>query len=167
VSGAKMNKTRKYLQGILILSVLCFILPFVSVSCNRQKVVTFTGFQLALGTTVQQPQVFGSSKAQKVDPEPMAVLALVCCLAAVVLGFLSSRAVQISAAVLAGVSVVALMLLKSNLESKVQQQSLGAFQIDFEIGFWFVVLLNVSGAALAAFTPWRSRERSPAAERAP
>jgi hypothetical protein len=41
------------IYGVII---LCFFLPWVSVSCQGQPIVTFSGFQLAKGTTFDQPK---------------------------------------------------------------------------------------------------------------
>ena len=45
---------RKLPPAAYLLALICFLLPFVEVSCNGQKVVSLTGIQLLAG-----PQVGG------------------------------------------------------------------------------------------------------------
>lgn len=52
-------ETKKAIPAILGLALICFFLPFVTVSCQGQKLMTFSGIQLVTGTTIQEPQMFG------------------------------------------------------------------------------------------------------------
>ena len=54
-----MAHKSKVSPALFVITTLCFLFPFVTVSCNGQKVATFSGVELATGTTVEQPQVFG------------------------------------------------------------------------------------------------------------
>jgi len=157
--------TKKLSPAIVGLALLGYFLPFVSVSCNRQKVASLTGIQLAFGTTAQQPQMFGPPKAQRVDAEPLATLAFLCCLGALGLGFAKGRNGEIGAAVLAGISFVALLLLKSRLEDQALRRSNGMFQVDYEFGFWLVLLSSAAAGVLSAIAPSRSSDSKPAIER--
>jgi len=51
-----------------------FFLPFVTFSCQGQPVASLSGIQLATGTRIQQPQVFGPPKEHQVDVEPLATV---------------------------------------------------------------------------------------------
>ncbi len=154
------SETKKLSPVLLGVALLGYFLPFVTVSCQGQKVASFTGTELVFGTTVQQPQVFGPPKAQRIESEPLAVLAFLCCLAGFGLGFAKSRNSEIGAAAVAGVSFIALMLLRSKLEDQALQRSRGAFQVAYEFGFWLVVLLSAGAGVLSALAPWRSKSNS-------
>ncbi len=159
-----MPTTKKLSPAILGLALLGYLLPFATVSCQGQKVASFTGTELVFGTTLQQPQMFGPPKAQRIDSEPLAVLAFLSCLAAFGLGFAKSRNSEIGTAAVAGVSFFILMLLKSKLEDQALRRSGGAFQVTYEFGFWLVVLSSVAAGVLSAIAPWRSQERALIAE---
>jgi uncharacterized membrane protein YphA (DoxX/SURF4 family) len=159
--------TKKFSVAGFGLALLCFLLPFVTVSCNQQKVASFTGFQLVFGTTVQQPQMFGPPKEQRVDAEPLAAWAFVCCLVALGLAFAKSRKTEIGAAVFAGISLVCLMQLKSKLQDEVLRQSSGFLQVNYESGFWIVVLAILAAGGVTAVAPWRSRGETTATEKHP
>src|SRR6476620_9314495 len=76
---------------LFVITTLCFLFPFVTVSCNGQKVVTFSGVELATGTTVEQPQVFGPPQKRHQGAQPLATVAALCALAGVGLSFLGLR----------------------------------------------------------------------------
>jgi hypothetical protein len=66
---------KKKISPILFgVTLVCFLFPFVTVSCGGQKMASFSGAQLATGTSVDEPQMFGPSQKKKVDPEPLAAL---------------------------------------------------------------------------------------------
>ena len=52
MSNITSSKTSSALYGI---ALICFVMPFVVVSCQSQKVLTLTGVQLVTGTTMEQP----------------------------------------------------------------------------------------------------------------
>jgi len=160
-----MHGEAKKLSRVLFgVALLGYFLPFATVSCQGQKVASFTGTELVFGTTVQQPQMFGPPKAQRIDSEPLAVLAFLCCLAGLGLGFAKSRNSEIGTAVVAAITFIVLMLLRSKLEDQALRRSSGAFQVAYEFGFWLVVVLSAAAGVLSAVAPWRSRERTPAIE---
>ncbi len=158
------SETKKLSPVLFGIALLGYFLPFVTVSCQGQKVASFTGTELVFGTTVQEPQMFGPPKAHRIDAEPLAVLAFLCCLAGFGLGFAKSRNSEIGTAAVAGVGFIALLLLRSKLENQALRQSSGAFQVVYEFGFWLVVLLSVAAGVLSAVAPWRSQQISPAIE---
>ncbi|MFI5105447.1 MAG: hypothetical protein ACHP79_11020, partial [Terriglobales bacterium] len=81
----------KVSPALFIVTTLCFLLPFVTVSCNGTKVASFSGVELATGTTVEQPQMFGPAQKKSVGAEPLATMAALCALAGVGLSFLGIR----------------------------------------------------------------------------
>lgn len=58
-----------------VLGILCFLLPFVEVSCSGQKLVSFTGLQLITGSELQNPM---GGQAQKYGSEPFALITMLC-----------------------------------------------------------------------------------------
>jgi hypothetical protein len=155
------SETKKLSPVLFGVALLGYFLPFVTVSCQGQKVASFTGTDLVFGTTVQQPQMFGPPKAQRIDAEPLAVLAFLCCLGGFGLGFAKSRNSEIGTAAIAAVTFIVLMLLRSKLEDQALRRSSGAFQVAYEFGFWLVVLLSAAAGVLSAVAPWRSPQITP------
>ncbi len=143
---------RKLSPAAFVLALICFFLPFVTFSCQGQKIASFSGIQLATGTTVQQPQVFGPPKSQKVGAEPLAVLALLSVLAGAGLSFLKGKKGVVSSAGLAGLGVILLAALKSKLDGDALRQGGGAIQVNYEAGFYLslIFLLAAIGAGVYA-----------------
>jgi hypothetical protein len=96
-------------------TLLCFFLPFVTVSCQGMKIYSFTGQQLATGTTMSQPQPFGPPKMQKVEPNAFAAVAFLCSAAGVVL-CLAGRKMLRGVAAAACVGSVSLIAMKVQLD---------------------------------------------------
>ena len=142
---------------IFALSTLCFLLPFVTVSCNGQKVASLTGVELATGTTVEQPQVFGPAQKKRVGAEPLATLAALCAIAGIGLSFLGSR-LAIAPAVSGAAGALFLLLLQSKLNSDMSKEVQGAFRLDWEVGFVLVLLFFVAGAAWNSYQFFQSKK---------
>jgi len=137
----------KVSPAIFVVATLCFLLPFVTVSCNNgQKVASFTGVELATGTTVDQPQVFGSAQKKHVDAEPLASVALLCAIAGIGLSFLGGR-LAIAPAASGILGALLLLLLQSKLNSDLSKEAQGMFRLDFEAGYVLALLFLIAGAA--------------------
>ncbi len=141
------------------LVLVCFLMPFVSVSCQQQKLITLTGLQMVTGTTLQEPQMLGPSRTQKIDPEPLAIVAFLCALGGLVVSIAIGRKHPIVPAILGGAGVVALFSLKSELDGEVLRQSNGLFHLDYEAGFWLAVLLLLAIAIFSAFAHFGKNAR--------
>jgi hypothetical protein len=137
---------RRSVAAILLFagSLLCFFLPFATVSCGGAKVATFSGGQLAMGTTVTQPALFGPAQSQRIPASPSAAVAFLCSLAGLILSAVG-RKLAAGAAMSGSVGAVSLMVLDNSL--KVQsQQAMGMMQVNMEAGYTLALLLMASGA---------------------
>lgn len=151
-----MGQKAKVSPLIFAASILCFIFPFLSVSCGGQKVATFTGVQLAIGTTLEQPQTSGPTKNQKVDPDPLAALAGLCAVIGIGLSFAGTRA-AIAAAISGGLGAISLLFMRLRLADQVLKQGQGMLQVNSETGFSLALLLLIAGAAWNAFLFWQRK----------
>ena len=155
-----MTSKLKVSPAIFIASILCFLLPFVTVSCGGQKVASFSGIQLATGTAVEQPQMFGPPQKQKVDPDPSAVVAALAAIAGLGLSFLGART-ALGPAVSGGIGAISLLFMKSRLDDQIVKQGHGMLQVNYETGFSLTLLLLLAGAAWNAYL-FSQREQIPA-----
>lgn len=134
-----------------LLTLFCFLLPFVTFSCPAGR-FTFSGLQVAKGTTVDEPQMFGGVKQREVKGEPLAFAALLCALTGAGLGFIVNRTARYVAVGLGGIGAILLLLLKSKIEGDVLRQGGGMFQVSFGGGFWLAFLGFIVASALNVFT---------------
>jgi hypothetical protein len=149
--GIMESNAQRLSPAIFVLALICFFLPFVTFSCQGQKVMSFSGIQLVTGTTIQEPQMFGPPQSQKLNPQPLAVLAFVCGVLGLALSFVRGRARTIAPAVAGGVAAILLMALKSSIDSDVLSKGGGVIQANYDIGFYVVVLLLLAAVGLNVF----------------
>ena len=141
---------------IFAASILAFLLPFITVSCGGQKVVSFTGLQLATGTTIEQPQMFGPPKRERVDPEPTVMIAAAAVIAALVLGLLGARGLKASVAASA-IGVASLIATRIRLDDQIAKQGQGMLQVNYEAGFSLTLLLLLCGTVWNGYVLATSR----------
>ena len=138
-------------------TLLCFFLPFVTVSCQGMKIYTFTGQQLATGTTMSQPQMFGPPKTQKVEPNAFAAVAFLCSAAGVVLCLVGRRMMR-SVAVAASVGSASLLAMRVQLDHEIQKQGMGAAENNYHFGFFMSLLLMMGSAGWSLYQIARERK---------
>jgi hypothetical protein len=147
------------------LTLILFFLPFVTVSCPGAK-FTFSGVQLAVGTTVQEPQMFGPPKHRRIDGDPLALAALVCAVVGIAAAFLPAGPSRVLSA-LAGVGgTVLLLALKSKIDGEVSRQAMGLFEVEYDIGYWGA-LLGYCAGFLSSFLVKPSRNLAVETESVP
>ena len=127
-------------------SILCFFLPFATVSCGGIKAFTLTGQQLATGTTLTQPQAFGPPQTQKIDADPFAGIAGICGIAGIALSLIG-RKLAGGAAATGGLGAISLLILRGRFDAQLQKQGQGMAQASYESGYTLAVLLLIAGAA--------------------
>lgn len=137
--------------AIFGIALICFLLPWVNVSCQGQKVASFTGIQLVTGTTVEEPQMFGPKKEKKVNGEPLAILTFLAVITGLVLGFLKNKKGATISAVVGGIGTIILLLLKSKLDNDVLRETGGMLQLDYGIGFYFTLILFLSAIVVNVY----------------
>src|SRR6266852_3589386 len=120
-----MGQKSKVSPIIFIASILCFLFPFIAVSCGGQRFASFSGIQLATGTTVDQPQMFGPSQKKKVAPDPFAAVAGLCAIVALGLSFVGSARTSIAPAISGATGAISLLLMKSRMDSEIVKQGQG------------------------------------------
>ena len=152
-----MARKSKVSPIIFIVTTVCFLFPFVTVSCNGQKVATFSGVQLATGTTLEQQQMFGPPQKKHVDAEPLASVAAICALAGIGLSFLGIRA-AIAPAISGGAGALFLLLLQSKLSTDITQQAQGMFRLEFEAGYALALVSFISATAWNTFVFLQGRK---------
>jgi hypothetical protein len=152
---------RKSIASILIYlgSTLCFLLPFVTVSCQGDKVFTLTGQQLASGSTISQPNSFGPSTEHKVDVHPFASIALFCAIAGAALSLTGQRMIAASA-ISGGVGAASLLVMRIQMDGEIQRELGGAAQTSYEYGYTLTLFLLIAGASWNAYQIYRQRRES-------
>jgi hypothetical protein len=138
-------------SGFFGLALLCFCLPWVTMSCSQQKIMTVTGIQMVSGMEVDDPAsgLFGGpAKKKQVEPNVMAIVALVAAVAALVIGLIGGSASVLPALI----GIATAVALKVNIDQDVLKQGQGLLQANFESGFIGYIFL-MAGGGLTALIP--------------
>ena len=137
------NKLPPILFGIII---LCFLLPFVNVSCSGQKVMSITGVQMLTGTTFQEPSLFGEkTKSYNAKPEPLAAIILFIAAFGFLLLLVPSFYFKIWNFILSVAGAALLLILKTKIDGDFTSQGggLSGLTLEYDIGFWFSFILFI------------------------
>lgn len=149
-------ETLKTLSPALFgLIIFCFFLPFVNLSCSGQTIMSLTGFQLITGADVDPGNgLFDGmpeqdvQKDEKVNSQPMAILAFLTALAGLGLSFIKKKVTAITNAVLSALGFLFMILLKINMDGVVDLGGQYIITFDYQFGYWFTLLLFIAGAVL-------------------
>ena len=144
--------SKRISPALLVLALVCFLLPWVSVSCQGQKLASFTGLQLATGTSIHTPEMFGPSQTREFQRETLAILTLLSVLIAAVAAIVKGKAGLQVAAGAGGAAVLFQLLLKAKLDSDLTREGQGLLQLEYQFGFWIVMLMSASAAVMAVYS---------------
>lgn len=139
---------RKLPPAGYLLALICFLLPFVEVSCNGQKVAALTGTQLLTGSQVAGNGGMFSPPKQQMKPEKSVVLAFIAGLAGLIISVFNQRLTTIIAGACGIVAGGSLLALQQSILSGAPPQALGLIQIQYDPGYYCSVLLFFITAAL-------------------
>lgn len=131
----------------MMFALFCFVLPFITLSCPGGS-LSFTGVQLATGTTIKEPQVFGETREREMPAEPLATGALGLTVLAALASFVSGRGARIATGSIGLVNFILLLLLKSKIERDALSEGGGMFQLSWGPGFWLALFGYASTAAI-------------------
>jgi len=153
-----MNESNKFVSpSLFLLAALCFFLPFVSFTCQGQKIATISGMELITGTKIEkfEMQKFDTGqtnpdldKQRDVNSEPLAVAAFIFALIGIVVSLIPRYSRMLS--LIAG-ALGALMLLF--LRSSIGGEVTGDFEfkiieVSYEWGYYLSLILLIAAFAV-------------------
>ncbi|MEM1973553.1 MAG: hypothetical protein QXN68_02045 [Thermoplasmata archaeon] len=135
--------------SLFILILICFFLPFTSITCAGEKVATLTGTDLAFGTQIKyyDETNFSAKKQRNIDPEWPATLSFILISAGILLTIFSILSTKksnfyITLCILSMLSFAFLLVLKFKLDSDVSNQY-EALKLKYEPAYWVSLILSV------------------------
>lgn len=129
---------------LFIVAGLGFLLPFVTLSCSGQRLVTVTGVQLVTGVDV------GSHGSPS---DARAAFALGMCVLGVLLLKAAGTARRIPAALAGAAGAIALLSFKTTLDDEVLRQGHGVIRVQYEFGYYLALVALASAAAAGFWNP--------------
>lgn len=143
------NPVKKISPPLFALTLICFCLPFITISCRQEQITTLNGIELATGKTVKPPSFFGEkTKEQKIPPEPFAALAFFSGIVGLGTSFIKAKKSAIAPAGAGTAGFILLLMLKSKIDDEIVKQGQGLFLVSYGFGFWMAFLFFVSSALI-------------------
>lgn len=132
--GAMVVKKRMYSPSMFGLVILCFFLPFATISCAGQN-VDLKAFDFVFGR---------SFSGQKIDPYPIAIILLLITIIGAGLYLWVNVNNAMVSLVLGALGIVFVIILRSNITSDVNSSDMGTVTVQYDIGFYLMILLYIS-----------------------
>jgi len=140
---------KKFSPVVFGIVLICFMLPWVNLSCEGHNPAAFSGIQLVTGTTVEQQN-------QKVKSEPLAVAILVLTVLGFALSFLKDNKSSIIPGIIGAAAFTLLLMLKSKIDTDASNQSI---QVQYAIGYWLVLISLIGAIVLNGYLYFYSKKQ--------
>lgn len=132
-----------------VLGILCFLLPFIEVSCSGQKLASFTGLQLITGSELQSPM---GGEPQKYGLEPFALISMLCFVAGVVFALQVSKYVARNMVIISSASLISMFILKVRIDGAITKNSASIpITVNYLSGYWLACISGISGLLLGLY----------------
>lgn len=140
------NPKRIFSPALFGLIIICFMLPFVSISCGGTEVANLHGIDFITGA---------SEQGQDMDPNPLAIIALASAVIGLAVGFWGKKTGNIIAA-LTGISgLITSLILKSGFDDAVMQDG---GQTQWFGGYYATLILFAAAALLNIYMYFQRRQ---------
>lgn len=160
-----MDQIKKFSPAAFIIIIFCFFMPFVSITCGGQKVMSLTGIKLITGAEYKPQGMFDQKdmpedqmefkkdfdKEQNIDAQPMALFALIMAVIALILSFIQQKVPALICMIASVLGAAFLLLLKANLDSDIPSDAQMVIEIEYQFWYWLALLLFFGGAVLQWF----------------
>ena len=158
-----MDQIKKFSPAAFVIIIFCFFLPFVNITCGGQTVVSLTGINLVTGTEIKPQGMFDQKDIpdntaeqqkeklkmdEKIDPQPMALLALIMAVTGLVLSFIRKKITALIGMIASILGAAFMLLLKANLDSDLPSEAQMVIDVEFQFWYWLALLLFIVGAVL-------------------
>jgi hypothetical protein len=160
-----MDQLKKFSPASFIIIIFCFFMPFVSITCSGQKVMSLTGIKLITGAEYKPQNMFDKKdtpegemefktdfdKEQNIDAQPMALFALLMAVIALILSFIQQKVPALICMIASIMGAAFMLLLKANLDSDIPSDAQMVIDVEYQFWYWFALLLFIVGAMLQWF----------------
>ena len=131
-----------------LLICLLFLLPFMSLECGNNKMVTVTGIQLVTGISYEAPldqRDHTTSKASNSDFfADIALMSALCGIVFSIYHKLDNKYLKSSVITCSSLIAVALLGLQIEMNSKLDEHANAALvRINYEIGYWLCLIIPI------------------------
>ena len=142
----RKKSPKKFSPVVYGIIIFCFLLPFVKVSCQNQKIAEVSGIQLITGFKIEQPSMFEEKfeekKEERVNPQPLIIIPFICALIGFCFSFVRKRKISIIPGIGNIIGMISLFIFKSKMDTEALKGG-GLIQVNYGIGYWLVLLFFI------------------------
>ncbi len=153
-----MDASRPISLGLFLLVLLCFLLPFARVSCDKQVVVQASGYQVAFGREIPaQPDSSGGKKTwenRPATPDFVAIAILAAVLLGIGLALIKGRGGAIIRAIFSEHCLLLVLVLWGELSMRVSAR------LTMLAGYWAALALFAAACVVNLLFIRRLRSES-------
>lgn len=160
-----MDQIKKFSPAAFIIIIFCFFMPFVSITCSGQKVMSLTGIKLITGAEYKPQGMLDQkdipeeemelktdlNKEQNIDAQPMALFAMIMAVAALILSFIQQKVPALICMIASILGAAFMLLLKANLDNDIPSDAQMVIEVEYQFWYWIALLLFIVGAVLQWF----------------
>jgi hypothetical protein len=153
-----MTEPNKFISpALFLLAALCFFLPFVSFTCQGQRIATISGMELVTGTKIEKFHMENSTNRQEssdpdkqsdINSEPLAVAAFIFAIFGIVISLIP-RYSKILSVITGALGALMLLFLRSSIGGEITGDfDFKIIEISYEWGYYLALLLFIAGFGL-------------------
>jgi hypothetical protein len=152
-------KNHKIISPLMFgIIIICFLLPFLAISCDKERIVTFTGIQLMTGKDISMDYEEINSKInQRSGSEPLVILAFLCAIGGLVLGFVNIDKKLILTTIAGALGFIFLLSFMLKTDNSLSKEGMGVLSADFLVGYWLSFLLFMGSAGFSGYCYAKAR----------
>ncbi|MGA2903716.1 MAG: zinc ribbon domain-containing protein [Candidatus Korobacteraceae bacterium] len=143
--------------AVYLIALICFLFPFIEVSCSGQKVASLSGIDLLTGTHAGPVSEMLASQGRETKPATPVALAFLAGIAGLVMSLLKQSSTSVIGGVCGVFSAGCLLALQQSLTSGAPPEALGLIQVQYQPGYYLSVLLFFGGAAVLFYSEFSKR----------
>ncbi|MEA4924002.1 MAG: FHA domain-containing protein [Syntrophomonadaceae bacterium] len=126
-----MNGGKRIISPALFgLILICFVLPFVNISCSGQELLNLSGYDLMSGMKYQ---------GETIDPIPLAIFIFGIAIAGLILAFIKKRFGYILCILTAGLGFISTLILKFGIDAKIAEERY--LRAEWGSGYYLTLIL--------------------------
>jgi hypothetical protein len=154
------NPVKKISPALFGLTLICFCLPFVSLSCQgdteNRSIITLTGVELATGKNINPPSnpispTPSQEGGEKIPSSPFATLAILSGIIGLGTSFIKAKKSAIAPASSGVAGFILLLVLKSTIDKKLIEEG-GFIVASYGLGFWLTFILFISASLVNIYS---------------
>jgi hypothetical protein len=147
--------------GPFLLVGILFFMPWVKVSCSAMPIGELSGFELAAGTTIEDPT--GGHNSKQIPGDTRAAWAFALLLATLPIALLPTRARNAGLCVVAAAQVVLLLLVLAALKAETSRESMRMLSVEMLWPYWATLVSLGVAAVLFGSQPLTGARPAPRA----